>query len=162
LRLYNIFSTWMSNSYIYLNAHEILPERDDNCILNDWQTHFKVANITWFTVTEYLWYKWERICSTCRKAFLVLSSFMIYHRFVTRLTRHVPLVEWELLSLSEHLISSPIFSGVGITRSLVLYVCFVARCLSFCPFSLAIVLSVLRFTDSDYPFSWLTCFSPPI
>jgi hypothetical protein len=76
----------------------------------------------------------ERVCSTCRKHVLVLSSFMIYHRFVTRLTRHVPLVEWELLSLSEHLISSPIFSGVGITRSLVLYVCFVARCLSFCPF----------------------------
>jgi hypothetical protein len=34
-----------------------------------------------------------------------------------------------------------------------LYVCFVDRCLSFCPFLLAIVLSVLlRYTDSDYPF----------
>ena len=30
---------------------------------------------------------------------------------------------------------TPIVSGVRVTRSLVLYVCFVDRCLSFCPFS---------------------------
>ena len=30
----------------------------------------------------------------------------------------------------------PVFSGVRVTRSLVLYVCFVDRCLSFCTFSL--------------------------
>jgi hypothetical protein len=46
-----------------------------------------------------------------------------------------------------------IFSGVRVTRSLVLYVCFVGHCLSFCTFLLAIALSVLlRYTDSDYPF----------
>ena len=45
------------------------------------------------------------------------------------------------------------FSGFRFIRSLVLYVCFVDYCLSFCTFSLAIVLFVLlRFTDSDYPF----------
>jgi hypothetical protein len=37
-----------------------------------------------------------------------------------------------------------------VTRSLVLYVCFVDR--PFVLFLLAIVLSVLRYTDSDYPF----------
>jgi hypothetical protein len=50
---------------------------------------------------------------------------------------------------------TPVFSGVRVTRSLVLYVCFVDRCLSFkfVLFLLAIVLSVLlRYTDSDYPF----------
>jgi hypothetical protein len=50
---------------------------------------------------------------------------------------------------------TPVFSGVRVTRSLVLYVCFVDRCLSFkfLLFLLAIVLSVLlRYTDSDYPF----------
>ena len=47
---------------------------------------------------------------------------------------------------------TPIFSGVRVTRSLVLYVCFVGHCLSFCTFLLAIVLSVLRYTDFDYPF----------
>ena len=30
---------------------------------------------------------------------------------------------------------TPVFSGVRVTRSLVLYVCFVDRCLSFCTFS---------------------------
>jgi hypothetical protein len=35
----------------------------------------------------------------------------------------------------EHLSSPPSFSRVRVTRSLVLYVCFVDRCLSFCTFS---------------------------
>ena len=43
----------------------------------------------------------------------------------------VPLVEQEVLTLPEHLSSPPIFSGVHVTRSLVLCVCFVDRCLSF-------------------------------
>ena len=47
----------------------------------------------------------------------------------------MPLVEQELLTLPEHLSSPPVFSGVRVTRSLVLYVCFVDRCLSFCTFS---------------------------
>ena len=55
--------------------------------------------------------------------------------FVTRLTRRVPLVEHKLLTLQEHLSSPPILSGVRVTRSLVLCVCFVDRCLSFCTFS---------------------------
>jgi len=49
--------------------------------------------------------------------------------FLTRLTL------WEeLLTLPEHLSAPPVFSGVRVTRSLVLCVCFVDRCLSFCPF----------------------------
>ena len=48
----------------------------------------------------------------------------------------VTLVEQELLTLPEHLNSPPDFSGVRVTRSLVLYVCFVDRCLSFCTFFL--------------------------
>ena len=73
--------------------------------------------------------------------------------FVTKLTRRVPLVEQELLTLLEHLSSPPVFSGVRVTRSLVLCVCFVDRCLS-------IVLSVLLwYTDSDYPFGIFKLFS---
>jgi hypothetical protein len=47
-----------------------------------------------------------------------------------------------------------VFSGVRVTRCLVLCVCFVHRCLSFCPFSFGhfVARSVLRLTDSDYPF----------
>ena len=74
---------------------------------------------------------------------------------LTRLTRWVSLVEQELLTFPEHPSSPLVFSGVRVTRSLVLYVCFVDRCLSFkfVLFLLAIVLSVfLRYTDSDCPF----------
>jgi hypothetical protein len=61
----------------------------------------------------------------------------------------VAIVEQALLTLPEHLSSAPVFSGVRVTRSLALCVCFVDCCLSFS----VIVLSVsyLRFTDSDYP-----------
>ena len=76
---------------------------------------------------------------------------MTYHRVLTRLTRQVPLVEQELPTLPDHLSSFPVFSGVYVARSLVLCVGFVDSC--FFPFVLlAIVLSVLRYADSDYPF----------
>ena len=65
----------------------------------------------------------------------------------------MPLVEQELPTLPWNLSSPPGFSGTHVTRSFVLYICFVDRYLSFCTFSLAIVLSVLlRYMDSDYPF----------
>jgi hypothetical protein len=86
---------------------------------------FLLVKLTWLTVMEYLCHKWPRICSTCHKYFPVLSSFTTYYGFVTRLTWWVPLVE--------HLSSPPVFIGVRVTRSLVLYVCFLDRCLSFWP-----------------------------
>ena len=55
--------------------------------------------------------------------------------FVSRLTRRVSLVEQELFTLLEHLSSPPVCSGVRVSRSLVLCVCIVDRCLSFCTFS---------------------------
>jgi hypothetical protein len=76
---------------------------------------------------------------------------MTYGGFVTRLTQRVPLVEQELLTIPEYLRLPPILSGVHVTRSLALCICFVDRCLTF--FLLVIVLSVFhRFTHSDYPF----------
>ena len=45
-------------------------------------------------------------------------------------------VEQELLTLPEHLCSLPVYSGIRVTQYLVLCVCFVDRCLSFCTFSL--------------------------
>jgi hypothetical protein len=92
--------------------------------------------MTWLTAMEYPRHKWPRICSTYRKHFF--RSFprsWLITRFVTRLTPRVPLVKQEMLTLSEHLRSPPVFSGVRVTRSLVLYVCFVDHCLSFCTFS---------------------------
>jgi len=73
--------------------------------------------------------------------------------FVTGLTRRVPPVGQELLTLPEHLNSPPVFSGVHVTRSLVLFVCFVII-MAFSTFFLAIAVSVLlRYKDSDCPFS---------
>jgi hypothetical protein len=58
-----------------------------------------------------------------------------------------------LLTLQKHTSSPPVYSGVRVTRSLVLYVVF---CRSVCPcvlFLLTIVLfNFLRFTASDYLF----------
>jgi hypothetical protein len=51
--------------------------------------------------------------------------------FVTRSIRRVPLVEQEFLTIPEHLRSPPVFGEVRVTRSLVLCVCFVDRCLPF-------------------------------
>ena len=62
-------------------------------------------------------------------------------------------MEQELITVPEHLSSPPVFSGVRVTRSLVLYICLEIVVCPFVLFLLAIVLSVLlRYTDSGYPF----------
>jgi hypothetical protein len=107
--------------------------------------------MTWLTAIGYLFHKWPRyapfIVSTSRS---IPRSWLITG-FVTRITRRVALVEQELLTLSEHLSSPPVLSEVRVTRSLVLHVCFVDRCLSFCTFSFDHCV-VLRFTNSYSPF----------
>ena len=63
----------------------------------------------------------------------------------------MPLVEQKLFTLSEHLRSPLVFSGVCVNRYFVLFVCFVDRVCLFVLFLLAIVLSVLlRYTDSKF------------
>ena len=66
------------------------------------------------------------------------------------------LVKQELATLPEHLSSPPVFSDVRVTRSLVVYACFVDRCLSFFPFFSFCELCCLFFTD--YLFSIFTLF----
>jgi hypothetical protein len=63
------------------------------------------------------------------------QSLWLITGFATRLTRWVSLVEHELPTFPEHLSSPQVFSEVRVSRSLVLGVCFVDRCLSFCTFS---------------------------
>jgi hypothetical protein len=74
--------------------------------------------------------------------------------FVTILTRRVALVEQGLLTLPDHMSSTPVFSGVRVTRFVVLYVCFVDRCSSFCTFIFKPLycLSFCHFLASDYLF----------
>ena len=92
------------------------------CYWLSWSHHFesfKVATMTWLTATEYLCYKWPRICSICREHFPVFPHSWLITGFVTGSTRRLPLVEQELLTFPEHRSSPPIFSGVRVTRSLV-------------------------------------------
>ena len=76
--------------------------------------------------------------------------------FVTRLTRRMPLVEQELLTLPEHLSSPPVFSEIRVNRSLVLCVCFVDCCLSFWPlcclffFDIRVLIMSLVSSNSSY------------
>ena len=78
---------------------------------------------------------------------------MVVIGFVSRVTRRVPLVEQELLNLPEQLSSPPVFSGIRVSRSLVLCSALKIVVSPFVLFLLAIVLSVVpRITNSDYPF----------
>jgi len=97
---------------------------------------------------------------------LVVNTSRSFHHsrlitgFVTRLTRRVPLVEQELLTLPEHLSSPPVFTGVRVTRSLVLYVFCRSLFVLLYFFLLAIVLSVLlRYTDSGCSFGIFKLFN---
>jgi hypothetical protein len=115
--------------------------------------NYLVIITIWLTVTEHPFLKKKYVFSFLNSLFSFLYLRQdLYHRciplvvstsrsfthswlitgFVTRLTRRVPLVEQELLTLLEHLSSPPVFGGVRVSRSLVLCVCFVDRCLSFC------------------------------
>ena len=71
--------------------------------------------------------------------------------FVTRLTQRVPLVEQGLLTLPDHMSSRPVFSVIPVPRFLYLCVCFVDRCLSFCPFCFS---HCVVYSSSIYEF-WL-------
>jgi hypothetical protein len=110
-----------------------------------------VEVITWKVLRSPSWPLWN-ICVTNDDGYVplvvhTLWSFIhswLITRFVTRLTRRVPLVEQELLTPPKHLRSPPVFSGVRVTRSLVLSVCFVDRCFTCCTFSFG---------------HWVVCFS---
>ena len=72
---------------------------------------------------------------------------------ITEGSRKIPKGSTSGAGTAEHFQSTwdhPVFSGVRVTRSFAL--CMFCRCCPFVIFLLAIVLSVLRFTDSDYPF----------
>ena len=56
-------------------------------------------------------------------------------KWITQNRVHLTLIEQELLTVPEHLSSLSVFSGVRVTRSLVLYVCFVTLFVSFSSFS---------------------------
>ena len=112
--------------------------------------HFKsftVDTMTWLTVTEHLCHKWPLVVNT----FQSFPNSWLITKILTRVTRWVSLVEQELLTLPEHLSSTPVFSEVRVALSLVLCVMLVDHCLS----SFSFVLSIYRFWLPLFTTSWL-------
>jgi hypothetical protein len=71
---------WLGNHSSVRNKHDkwwLGQWIQDHPWLN-WSHHFEcfmVSTMTWLTVMEYLYHKWSRMCSTCRKHFPVLYSW---------------------------------------------------------------------------------------
>ena len=81
---------------------------------------------------------------TTRTVVTMLVSYFNFHSFQNMMKEKVFRVNASnhecllRITLPEHLSSTTVFGGVHVTRSFVLCVCFVDRCLSFCPFSFGI------------------------
>ena len=75
--------------------------------------NFTVATTTWLTVAECMYHKLQRISSTCRKHFPILSSFRTYHRVhkQSNMTRRVRLVVQELPTHPEQQCSFRVLLG---------------------------------------------------
>jgi hypothetical protein len=88
--------------------------------------------MTWLTAMEYLCHKWPRICSTCRKHFQVIFSFMTYHR----VCNYINTTGANSGAGTAYPSGAPefTFQWGSCYSILVLCVCFVDRCLSFCTF----------------------------
>ena len=78
---------------------------------------------------------WQKICSVCRNQNAFFFSRMTYHQVCNKSNTTGATNGAGTVYPSGARSSSPVFSGIRVTRSLVLYVCFVDRCLSFCTFS---------------------------
>ena len=75
-----------------------------------------------------------RLCEVFVRFSFISFAFLVRLRLVRIVNLYDPWyvpVEQELLTLPEHLSSPTVFSGVRVTRILVLFVCFLDRCLSF-------------------------------
>jgi hypothetical protein len=128
--------TYVSNRLIY----ETFPRFPSSWVFHV-QNRIKHSNmfifwsrsntLHWTTVRHLKEYSWVWSCPGSNPSFHIESQKLIG----IRVTRRVPLVEQELPTLPEHLTSPLVFNGVRVTQSLVLYVCFVDRCLPFCTFS---------------------------
>ena len=136
------FVAWLTFYQISFRCHVDLKYWTEK------QKEYRLSNGSKSTMYVYLII--TRICSTCRKTSRSFPHSWLITGFVTRVARRMSLVEQEPLTLQEHLSSPPVFSGVRVTRSLVFCVMFFRSL--FVLFLSAVMLSVLRFMDSDCPF----------
>ena len=69
--------------YFFFFGHCVVCSSIYGLWLPLWYLQTLLEVITWLTVVDYLCHKWPWICSTYRKHFPVLSSFLMYHRVCT-------------------------------------------------------------------------------
>ena len=97
-----------------------------------WYNIYMIAHIYCTYIVLYIFFTNDHgICSTCRKHYPVFSSFMTCYRLGSQINTTGVTSEAGTAYTSEASDFTPGFSGVRVTRSLVLFVCFVDRCLSF-------------------------------
>ena len=106
--------------------------------------------ITWLTVTECLCRRWLRILCVCHGKIPPFPRSCLITGFLIWVAPRMPLMNQELLIFTEAPGFILSFHGVHVAQILVFCVVF-CRSL-FVLFLLSIVLSVLRFTVSEYPF----------
>ena len=129
------FRSWSAN-VIPTYQHRSKYSPANNCI--------RISDLTWLN-------RYGTSVSHESTSRSLLHSRLIIG-FVIRLTRRVPLVEQELLTLPDHMSSPPVLVRfVLLDLQFYVYVLQIVVC-PFVLFLLSIVLSVHRFTDSDYPF----------
>jgi len=112
-------------------------------------TLLMVATITWLAVANYLCHKWPQICSVCHNYTSFLSSFMIYNvpLVCTKITTTGATSALEIAKLfwstggHPPTFCGPLLGEGGLSSMLYIIAC---------P-SLFIVLSIVRYTASDFP-----------
>jgi hypothetical protein len=134
------YSFWFTTKPVIVTLRWLTPGA---LYLSEWLYQVRCIDFCLYWILKLYWQ-----CGIFYFYFDILQNWdVIYLAYVPLqwMDRYkVPLVEQEL--------PTPSFSGVCVTRSLVLCVCFVDRCLSFCTFSFDDL--VLRSTASDYLLSF--------
>ena len=97
-------------------------------VIIEWhRAHYICLSLTYLKVRIDKGYIHVNVCRSTSRTFP-------HWWLVARITRRVPLVGQTLLTIPDYLSSPPVFSGVRVTRSLVVCVCLADRCLYFCTF----------------------------
>jgi hypothetical protein len=147
---------WLSNLSV-LSVPDECYYRNVSCALN-WISTFSLVTFVFFKlhICRYLVHV---LCFICYNLYLFTYTVVLHdinnNNDVSRstVTGRVALVEQKLLSLPEHMCSSPLLSGVRVAQSLVLCVMFCRLLFVFWSFSLGhCIFYLIRFMASDYPF----------
>jgi hypothetical protein len=120
------------------------------CTINQC-SRFLCLVLMWFRSSSFFWFGvYKRNDGACVGKNIIDKYIIIYlrlYQYALRLYHPEALLYslWQSrmmysvaegwFNLNSYMSSPPVFNGVRVTRSLVLYVCFIDRCLSFCTFS---------------------------